>query len=139
MPEFVNACDVGAAVLQNNPTFRTVYPNKAFDYMACGKPTLLAIDGVAREMICRRIEAGVFAEPENGAAIAAAICSLADDPGGRAEMGKNGRAWVVANASREALAAQYLDVLENLVHSRCARLREPPPAVSSEAHPLPRE
>src|SRR5690606_35387985 len=44
MPELINACDVGAAVLQDNPTFRTVYPNKVFDYMACERPTLIAID-----------------------------------------------------------------------------------------------
>ncbi len=35
MPEIVNASDAGLAVLQNNPTFRTVYPNKVFDYMSC--------------------------------------------------------------------------------------------------------
>jgi hypothetical protein len=28
MPELVSACDLGMAVLQNNLTFRTVYPNK---------------------------------------------------------------------------------------------------------------
>ena len=31
--------------------FRTVYPNKVFDYMAAGRPTVLAIDGVIREVI----------------------------------------------------------------------------------------
>ena len=115
MPALVNACDVGAAVLQDNPTFRTVYPNKVFDYMACEKPTLLAIDGVARELVCEEARAGVFAEPEDPAALAAAIRALADDPAGRAEMGRRGRAWVVANASREALAERYLTALRGLV------------------------
>lgn len=115
MPAIVNACDVGAAVLQNNPTFRTVYPNKVFDYMACAKPTLLAIDGVARQMVCDEAQAGVFVEPENAAAIAAAIRSLADDAAGRAEMGRRGRAWVVANASREGLAKRYTGIMEELV------------------------
>ncbi|HEY6099154.1 MAG TPA: glycosyltransferase family 4 protein, partial [Anaeromyxobacter sp.] len=59
MPALVNACDVGAAVLQANPTFRTVYPNKVFDYMACEKPTLLGIDGVARQLVCEEARAGV--------------------------------------------------------------------------------
>ena len=54
MPLFVNGANAGAAVLQNNPTFRTVYPNKVFDYMACRRPTLLAIDGVARRMVCEK-------------------------------------------------------------------------------------
>jgi glycosyltransferase involved in cell wall biosynthesis len=114
MPDLVNACDVGAAVLQRNPTFRTVYPNKVFDYMACAKPTLLVIDGVARQLVCEEARAGVFAEPEDPDALAAAIRQLADDAAGRDEMGRRGRAWVVANAGREALARRYLDVLESL-------------------------
>jgi glycosyltransferase involved in cell wall biosynthesis len=111
MPEFVNACDVGAAVLQNNPTFRTVYPNKVFDYMACARPTLLAIDGVVRQLVCDEARAGVFAEPENGEALAAAIRHLADNPAGGAEMGRRGRKWLLANATRESLAQRYLDVM----------------------------
>lgn len=114
MVDFVNAADVGAAVLQNNPTFRTVWPNKVFDYMACSRPTLLAIDGVARKLVCEEAKAGVFAEPENPAAIASAIRALAADPAGCARMGESGRAWVLANARREALAEKYLTILEQL-------------------------
>jgi glycosyltransferase involved in cell wall biosynthesis len=115
MPEIVNACDVGAAVLQNNATFRTVYPNKVFDYMSCARPVLLAIDGAARALVCDQAKAGVFAEPENPQAIASAIRLLADHPEARAEMAANGRRWVLANASRDALAARYLNVLTGLV------------------------
>ncbi len=115
MPEFVNACDVGAAVLQDNPTFRTVYPNKVFDYMACARPTLLAIDGVARELVCERARAGVFAAPENPRALADAVLHLADHPDEREQMGVQGLAWVRANASREVLAQRYLELMESLV------------------------
>lgn len=115
MPDIVNACDVGAAVLQDNPTFRTVYPNKVFDYMACARPTLLAIDGVARHLVCQEARAGMFAKPESGPAIAEAIRALASAPALRKEMGERGRQWVLANATREALAARYLGILESLV------------------------
>ena len=115
MPEIVRACDVGAAILQDNPTFKTVYPNKVFDYMATERPTLLAIDGVARELVCDQARAGVFAKPEDGAALAAAIRALADEPEGRAEMGRRGRAWVLANATRDSLAQRYLDILQGMV------------------------
>jgi glycosyltransferase involved in cell wall biosynthesis len=114
MPEIVNACDVGAAVLQNNPTFRTVYPNKIFDYMASARPVLLAIDGVARSLVCDQAQAGVFAQPEDSRAIASAIRALIDDPTRRAEMGANGRRWVLENAGRERLAAKYLEVMADL-------------------------
>jgi glycosyltransferase involved in cell wall biosynthesis len=118
MPLFVIGANAGAAVLQNNPTFRTVYPNKVFDYMACRRPTLLAIDGVARQMVCEEAGAGVFAEPENGPAIASAIRFLADNPVLCAEMGARGHEWVVANVGRRTLAMRYLELMAELVPSR---------------------
>ena len=114
MADFVNAANAGAAVLQANPTFRTVYPNKVFDYMACARPTLLAIDGVARTLVCDQAQAGTFVEPENAPSIAEGIRTLADNPALCAEMGACGRAWVEANASRRALASRYLDLFSEL-------------------------
>src|SRR4029077_8512964 len=107
MVDYVNASDVGVAVLQANPTFLTVYPNKVFDYMACARPVLLAIDGVARRVVCDEARAGIFAEPENGASVAAAMRRLADDSALRRELGRRGHDWVHANATRSALADRY--------------------------------
>jgi glycosyltransferase involved in cell wall biosynthesis len=115
MPEVVNACDVGAAVLQDNPTFRTVYPNKVFDYMACERPTLLAIDGGARDLVCDEAQAGVFVRPEDPQAIADAIIAMKDDPAGCREMGRRGREWVEANAARPALAERYLRIMSEMI------------------------
>ena len=115
MPEIVRACDVGAAILQDNPTFKTVYPNKVFDYMATERPTLLAIDGVARTLVCDEAQAGVFAKPEDGESLAAAIRAMADDPAGNAAMGARGRQWVLANATRDSLAKRYIDIMEGMV------------------------
>ena len=78
MVDAVNAADIGLAVLRPNPTFRTVYPNKIFDYMACARPIVLAIDGIARDLVCKRSHAGVFAEPGDGGAMASAIRRLAE-------------------------------------------------------------
>ncbi len=121
MPDFVNACDVGAAVLQNNPTFRTVYPNKVFDYMACERPTLLAIDGIARELVCEQAKAGLFVEPENGRAISEAIRLMADQREQNREMGKRGREWVLANATRKGLAMKYLAEMTELISEKSRR------------------
>lgn len=118
MPEVVNACDIGLAVLQRKEMFKTVYPNKVFDYMACERPTVIGIDGVARELVCEQAQAGIFAEPEDPRALADAIVKLADDPALRAEMGARGRRWVLENATREALAQRYLDVLEGALRAR---------------------
>ena len=94
MPALVNAADAGLAVLQNNPTFKTVYPNKVFDYMACERPVVLAIDGIARRLVCEQAQAGIFAEPENPDSIAAAIMALADDRQRCRALGRSGRLWV---------------------------------------------
>lgn len=118
MPDIVNACDIGVAVLQRKEMFKTVYPNKVFDYMACERPTVIGIDGVARSLVCDQARAGLFAEPEDPRAIADAIVKLADAPALRAEMGARGRQWVLENATRDALAQRYLDVLEGLVRGR---------------------
>jgi glycosyltransferase involved in cell wall biosynthesis len=118
MADCVNAADIGLAVLQRNPTFRTVYPNKIFDYMACARPIVIAIDGVARDLVAEQSHAGVFAEPGDGRAIASAIRQLADNPELRQQLGANGRRWVEQNESRDALAVRYLEMLEGLVRSR---------------------
>ena len=53
-------------------------------------------------------------------ALAAAIRRLADDPAGRAEMGRRGREWVLANATRESLARRYEEILRGVVEGeRC--------------------
>jgi glycosyltransferase involved in cell wall biosynthesis len=117
MPDLVRACDIGIAVLQSNPTFRTVYPNKVFDYMACARPTVLAIDGIARRLVCDEARAGVFAEPEHPVAIADAIRFLADHPQERRLMGERGLEWVTAHASRRSLAVQYLDLMHEICPS----------------------
>lgn len=114
MPDVVNASDVGVAVLQGNPMMKTVYPNKVFDYMACARPTLLGIDGVARELVCDQAQAGYFVRPEDPRSIADGVVAMADDPDGRAAMGERGRAWVLANATRESLAARYLEILKGI-------------------------
>ncbi|HXX94843.1 MAG TPA: sugar transferase [Planctomycetota bacterium] len=118
MPAIVQACDIGLAVLQDNPTFRAVYPNKVFDYMACARPTVLAIDGVARELVCDQAQAGLFAQPENAASIADAIRELADDAAKRDALGKHGFGWVAANAGRESLADRYAAVLTGIKRPR---------------------
>ena len=51
IPETLAISDVCVATLQDIPIFRTTYPNKVFDYMAAGKPTILAIDGVIRQVV----------------------------------------------------------------------------------------
>ncbi|MBW3536137.1 MAG: glycosyltransferase family 4 protein, partial [Gemmatimonadetes bacterium] len=69
MGEVLAAADVGLAILRPLDLFRTTYPNKVFDYMAAGRPTLLAIDGVIREVV-EEAGAGLFVQPGDPRALA---------------------------------------------------------------------
>ncbi len=60
--------NVCLATLKNIPMFRTTYPNKVFDYMAAGRPTILAIDGVIRQVV-DAAGGGIFVEPGNDRAL----------------------------------------------------------------------
>lgn len=111
--DFCNAADVCTAVLQKNDTFKTVYPNKVFDYMSCAKPIVLGIDGVARALV-EEARAGIFVEPENTDQMAEMILTLYRHPELCDQYGKQGREYVVKNFSRESLAHRYMEVLEVL-------------------------
>lgn len=103
------ASDACVAILQDIPLFRTTYPNKVFDYMAAGKPTLLAIDGVIRAVI-EQAGGGLFVPPGHPEALAAAVERLADDPSAARTMGQAARRYVVRHFNRADHAAQFLEL-----------------------------
>lgn len=105
MRDVLAASDVCLATLQDIPMFRTTYPNKVFDYMAAGKPTVLAIDGVIRDVI-EESGGGIFATPGDAGALARAIRTLYDDQALAAKMGQSAREYVRIHFRRETHAAQ---------------------------------
>ena len=114
--DYINASDVCSAVLMRNDTFKTVYPNKVFDYMSCKRPIIIAIDGVARKLV-EDAGAGYFAEPENPEAFVQALLKLKSDPEGSRRMGESGYEHAANHYSRAAMAQKYLRVLEELVNA----------------------
>ncbi len=102
--------DACLATLKPIEMYKTTYPNKVFDYMAAGKPQVLAIDGVVREVV-DAAGAGVFAEPGNPQALADAIMRLAKDPAKSREMGLAGRAYIAKHFDRSALAEKLVMIL----------------------------
>lgn len=101
------------AILKDIPMFRTTYPNKVFDYMAAGRPTILAIDGVIRQVI-EAAQGGIFSPPGDDAALANAIRTLADDPVGAKQMGYAAREYVVRNFNRRDQAMSFLHLLRSI-------------------------
>lgn len=114
IPEVIAASDVCVAILKDVPMFKTTYPNKVFDYMAGGRPVLLAIDGVIRKVV-EDANAGVFAQPGDAEDIAKGIMQLYKDRGRRIEMGINGRKYVEENFERKVQAEKLEKVLLDII------------------------
>lgn len=113
MSDFLAASDVCLATLKDIPMFRTTYPNKVFDYMAAGRPTVLAIDGVIRQVV-ETANGGIFVPPGDDAALADAVYALSQDRQRAAAMGRAARAYVVEHFNRHQHAAQFLELVQCL-------------------------
>ncbi len=92
--------NAGLAILKKLDMFKTTYPNKVFDIMACGDPVICQIDGVIRQVV-EENKTGIFVEPGDPKALADAILKLASDPDLCREMGENGRKAIEAKFSRD--------------------------------------
>ncbi len=116
MPDVLAAADIGLAVLAPIDLFRTVYPNKVFDYMAAGRPIVLLIDGVARAVV-EDAEAGRFSPPGDAAGLARTVNEYASDPELRQNHGRSGRLAVEQKFSR----TEHGEALVHLVESVAKR------------------
>lgn len=123
MPEALAAADLCIAILKPIEAYKTTYPNKVFDYMAAGRPVILAIDGVIREVV-ERADAGLFTAPGDPDALARAIRRLKIDPETRARMGKSGRAFVEQHFNRAASARKMGRLMAGMVGAGVTDSRE---------------
>lgn len=111
IPEVLAASDVCIATLMNIPMFNKTYPNKVFDYMAAGRPTILGIDGVIREVV-EKAAGGIFVPPGEARALAEAVCRLADDRKTAVSMGRRARVYVKKYFDRRQHSVLLSNVLE---------------------------
>ena len=117
MKECLAAADVCIAILKPIEMYKTVYPNKVFDYMAAGRATLLAIDGVIREVV-EAAEAGFFVPPGDPQALADGLRKLQANPDQTSQMGVRGREYLLEHFDRPQVAADLLDLLKKLNSQR---------------------
>lgn len=112
MSDFIALADLCYASLQNIPMFTTTYPNKLFDYLACGKPTLSTIDGVSRKVL-EDAQAGIYVEhtPE---AIARGIRWAIDNPEELRQMGTRAREAAVKHWDRSRFAQAFVSEMDKL-------------------------
>ena len=112
--KYILASDVGVSVLKKVETFKTVFSNKTFDYMACKKPILMLIDGVSRELV-EKANCGLYAEPENIDEIVSRVMYFLDNNSLLNLQGINGYNYAKNNFDRSILSNNYLGELVKVV------------------------
>ncbi len=114
MPIALAAADACIAILKPIPLYATVYPNKVFDYMAAGRPVVLAMEGVIREVI-ESANSGIAIPPGDPTPLAEAIIYLADHPQDGIDMGLRGREYNRNHFDRPAQARKFGRIIEKMV------------------------
>jgi len=107
------AADACIAILKPLDMYKTTYPNKVFDYMAAGRPVVLAIDGVIRRVV-EAASCGIPVQPGSAGEMADAIRSLAGDPSMAKAMGQAGRRYVEKHFNRRDLAEKLALLFEEM-------------------------
>lgn len=113
MVEALAAADVCIAILRPIEMYKTVYPNKVFDYMAAGRPVILAIEGVIKDVV-ESAHAGTAVPPGNPESLVAAILYYMENRESGQIQGQNGRRYIENNFDRVALADQMLEIMHNM-------------------------
>jgi len=107
--------DVGLLVFQNNTAiYDGTSPNKFFDYISSGLPVLNNYPGWLAKYIQER-NCGVVVPPEDPMAFADAIMDLLKRRHALKTMGENARKLAEDVFSRDKLAAQFVQVMEDVV------------------------
>ena len=114
VPGLYAAADVCLVPLRDVPIFDAFVPSKLFEMLAAGRPIIGAVRGEARDILTRSGGA-LLVEPERGDQLAEAVDRLRADPDLRAELARTGRAFAVQHYDRDTLAAEYLELLGNVV------------------------
>ncbi len=114
IPAYIRASDVCLVLLKKTDLFKTVIPTKMLEFMSCGRPVILGVDGQARTIL-EEARAGLVIEPENSDDLVNAIRYLSANRGTARKLGENGRAHIVRKFSRGQTAAKYIRVLEHLL------------------------
>ncbi len=113
LPGILVSCDVGLMILRHIGKPRPVTPNKVFDYMFAGLPTIVNFPGCTREMV-ETDGTGIGVDPENPLDMAQKLEELAQNSERRREMGRLARETAYRKYTRRAIAAQLVKTLEDV-------------------------
>jgi glycosyltransferase involved in cell wall biosynthesis len=112
VPATLRRFDVCYVGFHKSPLYRFgIAPNKVYDYMAAGRPIILAAE--AANDVVRDADCGISVPPEDPTALAEAIRSMrALSSEDRARLGQNGRDYVRREHGYRGLAMRYRALLD---------------------------
>jgi len=114
LPGILAACHIGLMILKQASRPRWVTPNKLFDYMFTGMPTIVNFAGTTAELV-EADGVGVASEPGNAQDLADKIRYFADHPEVRATMGARARKVAFAKYDRRQIAKDIADLCASVL------------------------
>jgi glycosyltransferase involved in cell wall biosynthesis len=111
LPDAYAAAGCALGIFGTSGKAGRVIPNKAFQALACGTPLITADSPAARELLTNEEDA-LLVPRGDPAALAAAIASLASDPGLAQRLSDGGLQTYRRAASEEALGLRWQRVIE---------------------------
>jgi len=119
LPDILAACHIGLMILKQITRPRWVTPNKLFDYLFAGMPTIVNFAGTTAELV-EREDVGVASIPGDARDLAARIRHYADHPDERAAIGARARQVAFAKFDRKRIADELLAVFQDVLRETSA-------------------
>ena len=115
--EYLCLADCGVVILKRIPLFTGALPSKIFDYMACGLPILLGVEGEAKTLV-EDSGTGLGFKSDNSKDLAKKIMHLKDHPDELNLMASKGRDFVYNNFNRTKQASKIEKILKELLENK---------------------
>jgi len=106
--KWIKKSSVCLVPLKDKKLFKSALPSKMFEYMACGKPVIVGINGEARKLV-NNSKSGLAIEPENAIMLSEAILTYYNDRERCAIDGGNGMTYIINNLSKEMLISKMIN------------------------------
>ena len=101
-------------VISKKGTGKSSLPSKTWSIMSAEKPVIASFDEGELTRIIREATCGLCVEAENAEELKSAILNLYINRDGAAEMGKNGRTFVLNNLTKEIGTTKVYDIINNI-------------------------
>jgi colanic acid biosynthesis glycosyl transferase WcaI len=111
MPDLMAAANVLLVHLKDSGLSQYVIPSKIMAYLASGKPILVAMNGIAAELI-NEAKSGFVVEPEDPVKLADKMLEISRKDGTElTDSGENGKKYLHANFAMESVIDKYEELL----------------------------